>query len=77
MASSPASAASDSRTEYIFVRPGENVRHAFAKKNSVPYPVYVKNREAGVIRGMILPEIVPEMMFMEDGPAMQKPGSTL
>lgn len=30
-----------------------------------------EKERTGVIRGMILPEIVPEMMFLEDCPAMR------
>lgn len=36
-----------------------------------------EKERTGVIRGMILPEIVPEMMFLEDCPAMRETGSTL
>lgn len=77
MAASPASAKPGIRKEPVSSGRGKRLPWTSTEKNTVLYPVMREKERTGVIRGMILPEIVPEMMFLEDCPAMRETGSTL
>ena len=77
MAASPASAKPGIRKEPVSSGRSKRLPWTSTEKNTVLYPVMREKERTGVIRGMILPEIVPEMMFLEDCPAMRETGSTL
>ena len=66
MAASPASAKPGIRKEPVSSGRGKRLPWTSTEKNTVLYPVMREKERTGVIRGMILPEIVPEMMFLED-----------